>query len=117
MPLKNTLGKDAAPAAPQEKPQMDPTSPLVMVVGGRGRVGQRGRMVNRAQNTDPPAIFEYQEGRECVVEGRVVEAGPVEGGVALKHPGGPCVFPEEELSQGGRDVNENVGAISEAASA
>lgn len=82
-----------------------------MVVGGRGRVGQRGRMVNRAQNTDPPAIFEYQEGR-------VVEAGVMEGGVAaLKHPSGPCVFPEEELSQGGRDVNENVGAISEAASA
>lgn len=103
--------------------RVDRSSPLITMVGARGRLGHRaelaysnvgyrtGKMVSRAQNTDPD-IFEFQEGQECVVEGKV-EAGEA---VALKHAS-PCVFPEEELSQGGRDVNENVGAISEAASA
>lgn len=119
--LKNSPGKYPTPEAPLKEPQLDTTNPSpLVVVGGRGRAGQRGRMVNRAQNTDPnppEAIFEFHEGRECVVEGRVVEAGSGEGAMALKHPSGPFVFPEEELSQGGRDVNENVGAMSEAASA
>lgn len=115
--------------APQDTPKdpqvnrVDTSSPLVTVVGARGHLGQRaklpypglgcrpGKMVSRAQNTEPD-IFEFQEGRECVVEGKV-ETGEA---VALKCAG-PCAFPEEELSQGGRDVNENVGAMSEAASA
>lgn len=115
--------------APQDTPKdpqvnrVDTSSPLVTMVGARGHLGQRaklaypvvgcrpGKMVSRAQNTEPD-IFEFQEGRECMVEGKV-EAGEA---VALKRAG-PCAFPEEELSQGGRDVNENVGAMSEAASA
>ncbi|MPC13454.1 hypothetical protein E2C01_006189 [Portunus trituberculatus] len=103
--------------------RVDTSSPLVTMMGARAHLGQRaklaypgvgcrpGKMVSRAQNTEPD-IFEFQEGRECVVEGKV-EAGEA---VALKRAG-PCAFPEEELSQGGRDVNENVGAMSEAASA
>ncbi|XP_045106770.1 uncharacterized protein LOC123501815 isoform X3 [Portunus trituberculatus] len=115
--------------APQDTPKdpqvnrVDTSSPLVTMMGARAHLGQRaklaypgvgcrpGKMVSRAQNTEPD-IFEFQEGRECVVEGKV-EAGEA---VALKRAG-PCAFPEEELSQGGRDVNENVGAMSEAASA
>lgn len=122
---KGAPDRDAPKKPPQESQvnRVDMSSPLVTMVGARGRLGHRaelaypgvgcrpGKMVSRAQNTDPD-IFEFQEGQECVVEGKV-EAGEA---VALKHAG-PCVFPEEELSQGGRDVNENVGAMSEAASA
>ncbi|KAK4299917.1 hypothetical protein Pmani_027846 [Petrolisthes manimaculis] len=38
-------------------------------------------------------------------------------GMSLKHNGPYATLADEELNQGGRDVNENVGGISEAASA
>ena len=122
---KDTVTTD--PQHPQQDAPGDTLSPLITTAGVRASLGPRadlaypplvcrpGKMVNRSQNTDPD-IFEFEDGREGKVEGEAAVALDAAVVAPLKRAG-PCVFPEEELSQGGRDVNENVGALSEAASA
>lgn len=67
------------------------------------------KFVNKSQNTDPD-VFEFHDSPESVMEKKETT-----GSVTLKH-NGPYVFQSENLSQGGRDVNENVGTVGEASS-
>ncbi|XP_069163920.1 mucin-2 isoform X2 [Procambarus clarkii] len=62
--------------------------------------------------TIEPDIFEFQDSQETVIDNK----GETRDSVMMKHSG-PYVFQDEELSQGGRDVNENVGTVGETASA
>lgn len=67
------------------------------------------KYVNKSQNTDPD-VFEFHDSPESVIEKKETT-----GSVTLKH-NGPYVFQSENLGQGGRDVNENVGTLGEASS-
>ncbi|XP_071550428.1 uncharacterized protein [Panulirus ornatus] len=69
------------------------------------------KLIHKSQTIEPD-IFEFQDSQENVINNK----GETTDSVTIKH-NGPYVFPDEELSQGGRDVNENVGAVSETASA
>lgn len=65
------------------------------------------KFVNKSQNTDPD-VFEFQDSPESVTEKKEMTNS-----VTIKH-NGPYVFQSQELGQGGRDVNENVGTLGEA---
>lgn len=64
-----------------------------------------------------------RDSKELRKEGLETRREGVEGrhesqeGMSLKHNGPYAALADDELNQGGRDVNENVGGISEAASA
>lgn len=69
------------------------------------------KLIQKTQTIEPD-VFEFQDSQENVITNK----GETTDSVTIKH-NGPYVFPDEELSQGGRDVNENVGAVGETASA
>ncbi|XP_042202953.1 uncharacterized protein LOC121853087 isoform X2 [Homarus americanus] len=78
---------------------------------GYSNTPKTDKLIRISQNIEPD-VFEFQDSQETVIDNK----SETTNSVMMKH-NGPYVFQDEELRQGGRDVNENVGTVGETASA